>query len=457
MPPFEIRTVPLNLEFRHPSFLANRLGMGGGSGAVATPYFGLCCITGITGNTNTFSDPTTDDWTTSSIQIGNFRKWSGWEKYRDAVLAAGGSSSDIIETNLSPAGPCVTFRGLSAILFLAIFDVVIIIHGCPPKVIERIKAHSTVGTKVRWWMMSDRMPTGPLYSLHAEWYRLRMIDYLLQGTDLNEPAPTSGGTRGTDVDPEQASPWRDVANRAPSDPLWAGNYYRHAHPLPADESPFPGDLSGHSWFQDCRSHAMYDIMAEAMYTDWNDYWSGYPAGAIDGFHSDNCSHQFIAGSATNVPAGLTSADWQSGWHYGIATIHSTLFNLGDRRFLSANIGDHTQAGTFSDLKRQFWEHPFLKGDASGYFTQSELQAGMAAAFDAGCHVYCGGRRLNAADTNPIPQYETADHADLRFMLAYAASRNKQSDFFLTFFTDGDASSTTGGLYHGPTVRPLLVV
>ena len=407
--------------------------------------FGLVWIGSVTGVTANQVDGRVDDWDVdnfnSPFAIDANRKGSGWEAIvqavidRDPVAAKRvyATGPAILETSRTDTGE-IQFFGTSALHFLSLFDRGIFIHGCPAKVIKRIKALSNVNTKVGLWTMSDRWIVGGEYAGWLDVHRRVIRNHLLVGS----PKPSCGGC--TNVDAYESLPWPGGRCRcSPNDePLRAAN--------------------NHAVFAAWNSLAMRVALAQSLKLQVDNYWNRIE-GSLDFFHSDNWYGDPPVGNVV-WPAGVTNGPiitkraWLSGFQDMVAQVRAVFTDHPDLRDMSANVGDH--GGKFNingklhpELARHFWEHSFLKGDGSGYFTQDELLAGMAWVIDNNIReIYVGGRRFTPS-TLPIPEYETPDHENLAVMLRYAQSRGVAEKFYLTCF-----GADEGLLYYGPTVRAL---
>ena len=426
--------VPTILNIRTPRPFVGRNALSLPPGSVA-PKLRRAIMTGITGHTpggfvNGYGNPLTDDWDVSTVQIAYWRKGSGWEAYKNKLVAEGYPLSEIVEAN-GAAGPTITFKGATALRFLSFFHVVVLIHMAPPLILQRIQNLSTVGTTFRFWDHSDRVYTGPAYSAYAQSTRQAALPFLLIGSAKDYPgsSPCDGDTT---VDPEEPNPWPGGVVRCPANP-----------------SPNPGDVSGHSWMLDLRDGALGEAIGAEHALRYSTYWNAIP-GLVSGFHMDNCSTQFLPGLATNAAAaGVTNAEWVRGVRTQVVRDQEAMAAFGLSDPFSGNVGDQSRTSDFPQITLQYWEHPFLKGDASGYWDVADTLEHMTALVGNGGGAFIGGRRM---DTNPeandIPQYEQADHPDLLAIALHAQSLGALSRFYLTFHATGDASNTTAFLYHG---------
>jgi hypothetical protein len=101
------------------------------------------------------------------------------------------------------------------------------------------------------------------------------------------------------------------------------------------------------------------------------------------------------------------------------------------KYLSANVGGHgggsssIEAGLHPNLKRQFWEHTFIKGDNSVTpWTASEIQAGLELAEDNGIvEVYFGNHSPeNPADPErDLVEYKGPGLGNLQVFADWAAA------------------------------------
>jgi len=393
----------------------------------------MTAVTGINSanqyTTGYTATPLTDTWTDSTIQIGALRKGAGWETYKSKLVAEG-YASGIAETATH-----ITFSGTAAKRFMSFFHEVITIHGLPPLVMQSISNMGTVGTKFRLWISSDRVATGPLYSAYAEPFRALAVndpELFLVGS----PRTIAGVCNlSTLVDPEELH-------------AWPGGIVRCL----ASQSPQPGDTSGHGWFLDLVNGAYANALSELALIRFNSYWGAIP-NVLSGYHSDNLGTQFIAGEATNEPA-ISGAAWTAGCNYVGQKMEIAMQGQGLAYPFSGNVGDQSRAVAMSSIKNQYWEHPFLKGDGSGYWDISSTIAIMGQTAALGASIMFGGRRLDSFPNIPIVQFEDADHSDLRAIADRAEQLGWLGKTALVFNATGGLTDSTGYLYHGPTMPPL---
>lgn len=264
--------------------------------------FGIACEVYLTGGPNTLSDPTTDDFTTASLDIGSFYKGPAWEVYKTAAVRKGANPAHFVEN-----GNLVNVTNTAVAPFLSLFDVVFLNHWAPPRVLKRIKDLAQRGDNTALGMrgchivqqnvLKDDVSPGLHYSPlgDATWNGIK--PYYMQGT-----GPNADGSLW--VDPDEGSAWAGY-----SGPPWpdhfAGRYVTR-----------PAESCGHSPFVDYRltdsGRSYAQKVADLHLGQWASYWNHHDVNgaSIDAYiHHDILKHFPSRGAATNAP---TIADdvWQ---------------------------------------------------------------------------------------------------------------------------------------------------